>query len=303
MDPRPLSQTIVTHVVKQRNAVQLLAWAAAFGLVLTLASDFFNGRMNQAALQKKMEQITAVRLGSTPVSCADLARAHPLVLLALGQSNAGNHGLHDHPSLELVNVLAGEKCWLISDPLPGGTGVGDSIWQRLPKLLAQAGFKRPVVLSVLAVDASSIGDWTMADSPLRKRLEGQLITMNQLGLRADLVLWQQGEADARLKTSAKSYEKGLDSLASSLDNMGLHSPIILAMSTVCQSSADAEIRLAIERKITTGARWQRGPDTDMLTGTEFRSEACHFTGFGLDRAAKMWTKAIQSTGVLKGPRE
>lgn len=71
-----------------------------------------------------MEQI--VLIGKhTEVPCVEVAATQPLVLLALGQSNAGNHGALPSHAAESVTLIAEGKCIRATDPLPGGTGQGE----------------------------------------------------------------------------------------------------------------------------------------------------------------------------------
>ena len=246
-----------------------------------------------SGLAARLGQIA--RIGSeTGVSCADVVAGHPLVLLALGQSNAANHGSLDKRGAEPVALVAEGKCVRAADPLAGGTGEGGSIWQRLPAALREQQGARPIVLSVLGVDASSIDEWTSRGSPLRQRLVEQIASLLRLGLRPDFVLWQQGEADSRAGTSTADYAERLDRLAAIVDEAGAKAPIILARSTICRSAPNDSIRTAIAAKASADHHFRLGPDTDVLAGEGFRRDGCHFTSDGLDSAAKMWAVSINA---------
>ena len=67
---------------------------------------------------------------------------------------------------------------------------------------------RLMVLAVMGVDATSMDDWVGEGSPLGERLENLVKSMQALDLAPNLVLWQQGEADARLGTTAAVYGAG-----------------------------------------------------------------------------------------------
>lgn len=228
--------------------------------------------------------------GREEFTCADVAADRPLVLLALGQSNAGNHGSPASVK-RMVTVVADGRCFRSVAPLPGGTGTGGSIWERLPESLAAGGYRRPVVISVLAVDASHIGDWVDEGSPLRQRLAAHVKSMLAAGLPPQFVLWQQGEADARAGRAAESYASSLDRLAILLGEAGVDAPILLARSTVCRSAPNAAIRSAIDGLIAKDGRFRSGPDTDQLSGEEYR-DGCHLTVAGLDGVAGLWAEAI-----------
>ena len=271
----------------------------AWWLLLVIASiaaiaayEFIAHQRHSAWLMARMEKI--VLIGKhTEVPCVEVAATQPLVLLALGQSNAGNHGALPSHAAESVILIAEGKCIRATDPLPGGTGQGGSIWQRLSTLLSTQTEARAVALSVLAVDSTSIADWTSPNSPLGARLASQVVSMRRLGLPPEFVLWQQGEADALLGTSSEDYSTGLGKLATILSEAGVSAPIFLARSTICQTKPNAAIRSAIEGRISSDLRFRLGPDMDTLSGNTFRN-GCHLTAGGLDSAAKMWATTISA---------
>jgi hypothetical protein len=136
-------------------------------------------------------QITKATDG-TVVSCDDVAKQHPLVLLALGQSNAGNHGEMSPSNPESIIVIGDGKCFVATAPLPGATGNGGSIWVRLPRFLKEEGFKnQPIVMAILAIDDTTINDWTNGQSPLPGLLSAQIETMMQTRTPPDAILWHR----------------------------------------------------------------------------------------------------------------
>jgi len=242
------------------------------------------------SLEQRVAQIRHV--GVLPeISCAELAKNRPLVLLALGQSNAGNHGSGSIPAGGPINLIADGKCVRSSDPLPGATGRGNSIWSRLPGLLVERMGNRQIVLSVLAVDATSIADWTDPQGPLNSLLAERIASMRHLGLPPSLILWQQGEADARDGTTESDYMAGLMKLGAIVDEAGACVPIILARSTACKSVQGTNIRNAMAKIASKGSRFRLGPDTDTLSGDNYRT-GCHLKTAGLESAARMWASSI-----------
>ena len=275
---------------------QRAAWLVALLLAVAVAMVVlasYRLRQKDAALSARLEAIRS-RDGEREIACDTVRAGQPLVLLALGQSNAGNHGAAPPTALEPVTLVADDRCVVADDPLPGATGTGASIWRRLPDTLARQGVARPVVLSVLAVDATSIDDWTRERSPLRRSLEAKLAIMRRLGLKPDLVLWQQGEADALAGSGAQAYAEGLVALVSALTAAGVDAPVLLARSTTCHPPPNAAIRTAIESALADNPRFRLGPDTDALQGSRFRHDGCHFSADGLDAAAKMWAERIKA---------
>lgn len=260
----------------------------------------------QSKLSLKLEKIVRVDT-EPPLSCADIVVRRPIVILAMGQSNAANHGARAADTDVPVTLFADGKCVMAVDPLPGGTGSGGSIWYRLPRHFASLAKqeRRPIVLSVLAVEATTIGEWTADTSPLHERLTRQLKSMQAQGLAPQLVLWQQGEADALNAnasadvggTTEHAYTEGLDKLAGIFDGAGVHAPIVVALSTVCRSEPNMAIRHAIESKVANDPRFKLGPDTDYDIHAGLRSNKCHFSAEGLNRAAQLWAAAIVPLAV------
>ena len=224
------------------------------------------------------------------------AGARPLVLLVLGQSNAANHGGEEGPpaagGTPSVTVFDGQVCRRVSDPLPGGTGAHHAIWMQLEAALAHAGEPREVVVHLLAVDSTSIDDWTREGSPLRALLDQHLQAVGAGRMPVDFVLWQHGESDARLGTTAARYGAGFESLRGRLRQAGVGAPIVAALSTRCGSpGAGAQVRRAVEDLVAAHNDVLLGPDTDTLPGP-LRNQDCHFTAAGLQAAAGLWALAL-----------
>lgn len=278
-------------------------WALS-GLLVALAAasgvGWYREQQSQRLLASKIDGI--VPLTAEPrLSCAQVAAARPLVLLALGQSNAANHGPPPAVGHEPIPLIIDGQCVQATDPLPGGSGRGGSIWQRLPAALRQPGGSPAVVVSVLAVDATSIDEWTRANSALRQRLVERIASLRALHLAPDAILWQQGEADVRAGTSASDYGERLDRLAAIVHDAGSRAPIFVARSTLCRSPPDPAIRAAIVTKAAADPRFRLGPDTDTLAGPAFRHDGCHLSDAGLDGAARLWAATLDT--LTKGADE
>jgi lysophospholipase L1-like esterase len=276
-------------------------WAALAAVLLAIGAAGAGwylqpGAKERRQLAQRMAGIAQASPGDM-VDCAAVARERPLVLLALGQSNAGNHGSAASAAQPPVLVQAGAGCARVQDPLPGGTGQGGSVWRHLPALL-QAGDGRAVLLSVLGVDGSSIRQWTDTEGPIAQRLEVQLAQLRAMGLQPDAVLWQQGEADARDATSARAYRDQLVRLDALLHGLGVDAPVFLALSTVCRSPPYAPVREAIAQATASTAstaapgRLRPGPDTDRLVAAGDRRDGCHFSATGAQAAARAWAEVL-----------
>lgn len=221
--------------------------------------------------------------------------APPLVLLVFGQSNAGNHGgestsvAAERPRHH-VTVTDGVRCWRLTDPLPGGTGRAHSIWTRLEAALAEEGLRREVVVLLLAVDSTRVTDWIQSGGPLHAAMVLQL--ERAAGIPIDLVLWQQGESDARAEIAATAYGAAWAEWLQRVRAAGVSAPVMPALSTRCRNASGAPVREALA---SLHQRWPgvvSGPDTDQLAGS-MRERDCHFTLAGLDEAARLWARAIK----------
>ena len=231
-----------------------------------------------------------------PLRRCDVRKPGTVVLLVLGQSNAGNHGgrAKNGPSAAnpTVTVFNGSGCASLQDPLPGATGQGQSIWSHLEPAFAQRGRARDVVLAVVAVEGTSMEEWTADASPLKAHLQNRLAAFKQAGLVPDLVLWQQGEADARAGTQAAAYVSRFEALRAQLRDSGVRAPIVMAQSTMCNNGGSADVRQAIAQLSARHADLRVGPDTDTLRGP-MRDDGCHFSEAGLQAAARLWAVAIE----------
>ena len=273
------------------------------GVLVAFAPQARKAYRADQGLAQRLAAIQPAQLSPVGPCGSDLA-PRPLVLLVLGQSNAGNHGpvvatpIQGIP--QQVTVFVGDGCQTAADPLPGATGQGASIWSRLPNRLKELGLQRPVVLAVLAVDASSIAEWTDSSSVLKVRLDTLLGQLRQAGLSPDAVLWQQGESDALRGTSTAAYAEALAQLRGRLRAAGVAGPLVLARSTSCQGADGRRVRAAMAQVAAQQPDVHLGPDTDLLVG-EHRHGECHFSNRGLDAAALMWAQSIASLKVEGAP--
>ena len=273
------------------------AWAAV-AIVIAAASVLGALRWRRAAQEdESVRQRVSERVAasdSTRVSCDVFKAGDPLVLLVLGQSNAANRGTASGADRGApVNIVSDRgTCHRTSDPLPGATGRNASVWSRLPAALAAAGIHRPVVFGLLAVEATSIHEWTSRDSPLPGLLDGLSRQMIAVGLPPALVLWQQGEADAIVGTPPSEYVRGLQELAVHLHAAGVKAPLLLAQSTVCRSAPVPALSAAVKGLVAADPRFELGPDIDGEVGPAQRIDGCHLNGAGLDAAAALWARAV-----------
>ena len=249
-------------------------------------------RTHARSLKQQLAMIERRQPGAE-IPCAPRAAQRPMVLLVLGQSNAANHGTPLAPAAAIPVFFRG-RCFAAQDPLPGGSGEGASLWPLVAANLGGQLHARPLLFAQLAVESTTIADWTRA-GPLRDALRAEMAALARAGLAVDLVLWQQGEADAKAHTSTQAYQQGLAELRRSLDAGGVRAPVVAALSTWCPGSNGSQVRAAIRQFANSGKAFIVGPDTDALQGA-MRSGGCHFSAAGLSAAAAQWTATL---GALK----
>ncbi|MBB3193491.1 sialate O-acetylesterase [Roseateles terrae] len=271
----------------------LLAVGAAAGLKL-----WTDERRADQTLESRVKAIQPIPQGAA--SCdAWLAGRMPLVLVAMGQSNAGNHGDLTPQSgrRPALPVLHQGRCVMAQEPLPGGTGSGASLWSTLHQRLNGTWANKPIVWLVIGVESTRLDDWTDARSPLRRVWEREVDAAVATGWPIAGVLWQQGEADALSGTSTEDYAQGLRDLRAMTEARGLPGPWWLARSTLCPPGARKherdEIRAAVKDLVDEPTHgFRAGADTDTLTGS--MRNGCHFSAEGVEAAAALWQKALEA---------
>lgn len=266
-----------------------LAWLAGGLLLLLLVLMPARGDRGHARLLKQQLAKIERRQPGAEIPCAPPGARRPMVLLVLGQSNAANHGTSAAPSVAAIPVFFRGRCFLAREPLPGGSGEGASLW---PLVAANFGGQlngRSLLFAQLAVESTTIADWTRS-GPLRDALHAEIVALARAGLAVDLVLWQQGEADAKAHTGTEAYRQGLAELRRWLDAGGVRAPVVVALSTWCPGSDGSQVRDSIRQFAHSGKHFMVGPDTDALQGA-MRSGGCHFSAAGLEAAAADWASA------------
>lgn len=251
------------------------------------------------------QQATSVLLAAAGTKATDIDHVpckglapRPFVVLALGQSNAGNHGeIDQEPSR--VRVFHASRCLEATDPLPGSTGQGGSIWSLLPAALSTSMARgRPTLISAIGLDASPISAWVNWRSPIRHHLTRHVTSMIEAGLNPDAVLWQQGEADARIGTQPADYAASLLKLSDILRQAGYEGRLFLAHSTICRSSPDAGLRAAVDDLVARYPRhFAQGADTDALAGPTWRHDGCHLSAAGRRQAAQLWAQRLAAVAA------
>lgn len=219
----------------------------------------------------------------------------PVVVLVMGQSNAANHAdpapAGGAPGSQMPVLHLG-GCGLAGAPVPGGTGTGGSLWPAVNQALGGRWAGRPIVWAEIAVDASTIGEWTAPNSQLRTYWQQQIDRIKGTPWPVVAVLWQQGEADARDRTAMADYRDALAALRTGVAARGIDAPWWIARSTYCPPHDGGQVREAVrELLVIPNSGFREGPDTDTIS-LPLRN-GCHFTAEGAARAAAMWAEVLK----------
>jgi hypothetical protein len=238
----------------------------------------------------------------TQENSVDKKTANPprtTVILTMGQSNAANDGGGHYVPRHRVHSfnMFDMNYYKAVDPLPGATNSRGSIWGRLGDKLIESGRFESILFVPLAVGGTFIKEWTPADGECYRRLQFALARVKRADLRIHMICWHHGEADANhAMTSAEQYKRGFLRMVKQIRIAGVHAPIFIAVSSVCENGVHPyhnhrQVRLAQQQLVSDPDNLFPGPDTDQFIG-EFREDGCHFSAKGLDAVANAWLDSI-----------
>ena len=180
------------------------------------------------------------------------------------------------------------KCYPYSEPIAGadGTTTGHSLTKTVEHYRSSDADSN-LILIAFARSGSSIFRWS--DGDLSIRLEAVLSRLFDDGIKPDLFLWHQGEADAMLDSQAQlkaetnnvnpdlkvHYRRALESIIGRVQNMFGNVPVGVAIASLCEGTQSDEIRQAQRETIEGSSSVFLSSNTDEL-GPEFRYDGCHF---------------------------
>ena len=211
-----------------------------------------------------------------------------LVVVPLGQSNAGSSAQGLTYALPNVINYFGGRCFRAEDPLLGTDGAGASPWIAFANTLAQK--HDYVVLAPFTVGGSSIAQW---NGEIGNALGMALASLGSK-YRVTHVLWQQGETDIAM--GATEYADRLRKVIALTRAAVPYAAFYVALSSRCgRSPRENGVRAGQMAVIEPRAGILRGPDTDVI---DERYDRCHFSDAGRLQAAALWVRAISAHSVL-----
>lgn len=227
--------------------------------------------------------------------CAPVA-GKTAIIVVHGQSNAGNYGSTRHTAREAVDNFdpATGKCFAAADPLLGADGIGGSFATRLGDILIQAGRFDRVIIVPIAMGSSTISSLNNERAAL---IANALPKLKAAGLTPTHILFQQGEQDATLTTSAEQYVSQLHQLVMRFRSAGFDAPFYLSRSTKCDAAGPKNIsavRAGQLSAINEALNIRQGPDTDTI-GNDGRNpvDGCHMNEIGTLANAALWAAFIK----------
>lgn len=226
----------------------------------------------------------------------------PIVIVALGQSNAGNHLATPYALVDGTRAYSfyRGRCFRLADPVPGATGQLGSLWSLLGDRLTKQ-MNKPVVVIVQAHAASSVKEWSEGPPWFARRAADAVQQALAAGLVPDAAIWVQGERDAMLGTSLVDYKRRLGGIVKLLNTAvsGKHiarerqMSWIIALVSRCGIGGKPSERIRSAQRAVAqniGSR-EPGPDLDSL-GEEFRTDGCHFNEAGRRKVVEMLIRSL-----------
>jgi hypothetical protein len=220
--------------------------------------------------------------GYLPAECPP----HSFVILAGGQSNAANSLSDPLDARENLPafMLHGGHCYRLADPVLGATDHRGSLWTALGHRIAERGV--PVVIIATGVGATTFADWVEPRSGYLSRTRAEIDAARARGVEVNVVVWQQGESDAKLDRDQRRHEAALEALVDALyDRLALPATTrtVLFRSSIDRGRPPKPVLIAaIDAVIARDPRLIAGPETDRL-GPRFRYDGGHFNARGRDR--------------------
>ena len=241
--------------------------------------------------------------GREKVPCASLLGRKPLVVLTIGQSNIANSALGEFaPRHRIGNYFEG-SCYVAANPLLGTSGERAAAVLDFADAALEAGLYDSALIVPLAVQGSSVWNWAR-HGDLRPVLESTLRRLGEMGIKPNLVLYHQGEADCLVGMEGGLYAEGLENVIGDLRRMDVDAPVVVsqvsrfkeldcpdadpgACSRLCPDIRQAQVRAADASRGVFA-----GPDTDMAVPERF--DGYHMTDDGRRRFAAMLLTTLRS---------
>lgn len=243
--------------------------------------------------------------GRTAVAVSSLT--NPIVIVLVGQSLSTNcvNGTYTPANGTAYNFsITNGGLYTAADPLLGCTGWHNlpgnpwptgSWFTRLPDKIFARGITRPVILVPIGVGGSNARDWQSGGGNA-PRFAVTKARLAAAGLTANAIYWQQGESNTG--DTQVAYATALTSVIAGIRAQWASPiPILIAISTYINSSADANVAAAQAAAVNNPAFIFAGANGDSLTGANRQSDNTHWSPTGADAYAALADTALHNAGV------
>lgn len=244
--------------------------------------------------------------GKTAVDVSTLT--NPIVIVLVGQSLSTNcvNGTYTPTGGTAYNFsITNGGTYVASDPLMGCTGYHPNLpsnpwptgswFTRLPDKIVARGISRPVILVPIGVGGSNARDWQSGGGNIA-RFAVTKQRLNKAGLTASAIYWQQGESN--FGDTQVAYSTALSSvITDGIRAQWASTPILIAISTYINGSADANVAAAQAAAVNNPAGIYAGANGDSLTGANRQSDSTHWSTTGADAYAGLADTALHNAGV------
>ncbi len=232
-----------------------------------------------------------------------------------GQSNSANSvtpksSAPPPSNLFQYNWKSG-RCYRYREPLLGADGFGGNTITPAAIDLATK-YPGPVTIIPFGVSRTSVLQWAFGHLAIQQHVA--LAQIRKSGLSPTIVLWHQGETDAKLHrlllrilttfphtTQWKSllislgqhaYNHGLQTVINRSRNYFPRSHFGIALATRCQNDLWPPIRQAQIEAAGNNQRAFISADSDRIFGSSLRYDGCHFSNSGAKALSQEYVAAI-----------
>lgn len=297
---------------------------SAEGVKVSSVSDYVSGQDVTASVEAGMKLIQ-LQLQFFDASGLEVFRGTTAkfavgdVFIVGGQSNAATHGESGTQSQNSLNVAMYPQngTWTqLKDPMPwasnwqlpqfgGKANAGGSPWPTFAdKLSAQTGF--PVGMVSLAWGGSSVDHWLTGGNAEYASYSGEQAIVNAMIRAAKkfpdcgfaAVLWHQGESDSINGTSRANYKTKMIQLRNKfVQETGCDRPWVTAQASFVPAvfntpASQMAAVAAAQQDLWLEPGFKQGPNTDVLTGTQYRFDTLHFSLQGLKTHGQLWAEKV-----------
>lgn len=237
--------------------------------------------------------------GKTQVSGALIAE-RTAIIITVGQSLQGNtvSALYtpSHAKVQNFDIYNGGLYTAVDPLLSADTNtinfsnVGNVAGRIGDKLIDGNRYDR-VILVPIAIGGTSAAQWA-TNAALLSRITVTARRLATAGYTATFVLWEQGQADVSLGTTALAYTASVQTVKANFVAAGITAPMLVALSTVIANSSNATIRSGQSGAVSVPLNIGVGPDIDTYASSTYRYDGIHMNATGADAQATAWVASI-----------